>query len=166
MSLSFSEESLQAATSAVDRLEALWVALGTYASDAPDDPSLGDVLVAGRAGLEAGLDDDLNISPALGAVFDLVRELNRRIAARSLSVADARRARETLRDIDRVLALLPDDDTLEPELAVLLEARAAARASKEWAESDRLRAELLARGISVEDSRDGQRWRRNEVHGG
>jgi cysteinyl-tRNA synthetase len=166
MSLSFSEESLQAATSAVDRLEALWVALGTYASDAPDDPSLRDVLAAGRAGFEAGLDDDLNISPALGAVFDMVRELNRRIAVRSLSVADAGRARETVRDIDRVLAILPDDDVLEPELAVLLEARAAARASKEWAESDRLRAALLARGVSVEDSRDGQRWRRNEVHGG
>ena len=166
MSLSFSDESLGAAAAAVDRLDALWVALGTYASDAPDDPALPDVLAAGRAGFEAGLDDDLNVSPALGAIFDLVRELNRRIAARSLSEADARRAREMLGDIDRVLALLPDDDALEPDLAALLEARAAARAAKDWAESDRLRAELQGRGVAVEDSRDGQRWRRSEVRGG
>jgi cysteinyl-tRNA synthetase len=166
MSLSFGEDSLQAATSAVDRLEAVWTALGAYASEAPDDPTLLDVLAAGRAGFEVGLDDDLNISPALGAVFDLVRELNRRIAARSLSVADARRARETLGDIDRVLALLPEDDALGPDLAALLAARAAARTARDWAESDRIRAELLARGIAVEDSRDGQRWRRSEVRGG
>ena len=42
-----------------------------------------------RAGFEAGLDDDLNVSAALGALFDGVRELNRRIDARSLSTADA-----------------------------------------------------------------------------
>ena len=166
MSLSFSEDSLQAAASAVDRLEALWTALGSYQSDAPDDPTLPGVLDAGRAGFEAGIDDDLNISPALAAVFDLVRELNRRIAARALSAADAERARGTLADLDRVLGLLPDEDALEPELAALLDARAAARTAKDWAESDRLRGELLERGIAVEDSRDGQRWRRNEVRGG
>jgi cysteinyl-tRNA synthetase len=166
MSLSFSDDSLQAAASAVDRLEALWTALGTYQSDASDDPTLPAVLEAGRAGFEAGLDDDLNVSPTLASVFDLVRELNRRIAARTLSIADAQRAREVLIDLDRVLALLPDEDALEPESAALLDARAAARSAKDWAESDRLRGALLERGIVVEDSRDGQRWRRNEVRGG
>ena len=48
-------------------------------------------------GVRAGLDDDLNVSPALAAVFDLVRELNRRIAGRSISTADAARARAVLR---------------------------------------------------------------------
>ncbi len=51
-------------------------------------------------------------------------------------------------------------DDLEPELAQLLDERIAARAARDWAASDRLRDELAARGISVEDTRDGQRWRR------
>ena len=53
----------------------------------------------------------------------------------------------------------PADATLDPELATMLEARVAARAGKNWAESDRLRDELLVRGVAVEDTRDGQRWR-------
>jgi len=166
MALSFGPDSLHAATSAVERLDALWAALGTYASDAPDDPGLDGVLRAAREGFEAGFDDDLNVSPALAAVFDLVRELNRRIAGRSLSTDDAARARAVIADLDRVLALLPDEDVLEPTLAALVEARAAARERREWAESDRLRAELLSHGVAVEDSRDGQRWRRTEARHG
>jgi cysteinyl-tRNA synthetase len=97
----------------------------------------------------------------LAAVFDLVRDVNRRIEARTLSSADAERALAALRDLDQVLGVLPDPaSTLEPELQALLDERAAARAARDWAGSDRLRDELAARGIVVEDTRDGQRWRR------
>jgi len=159
--LSFSEDSLQAATSAVERLDALAVALGAYQSDGTADATLPGLLDVAREAFIAALDDDLNISPALAAVFELVRELNRRIAARSLSTADAATALAALRDLDEVLGLLPPaEEALVPELQALLDARAAARAAKQWAESDRLRDELAARGIAVEDTRDGQRWRR------
>jgi cysteinyl-tRNA synthetase len=101
-------------------------------------------------------------------MFDLVRELNRRIDDRLLSDEDARRALELLRDLDRVLGVLPDPgDALDAETVALLDVRAAARAARDWAESDRLRDELAKRGIAVEDARDGQRWRRlsESVHG-
>ena len=52
------------------------------------------------------------------------------------------------------------------ELEAMLDARAAARASRDWPESDRLRDELLARGVAVEDTRDGQRWRLLVTSGG
>ena len=159
--LSFSEESLGSATAAVERLDALVAALAAYQSDAGDDAMLGALLGGAREAFVAAMDDDLNISPALAAVFDLVRELNRRIAARSMSTADAGTALQALRDLDEVLGLLPPaDDALTPELQALLDARAAARAAKQWAESDRLRDALAERGIAVEDTRDGQRWRR------
>ena len=152
MALSFGPDSLHAAASAVERLDAVWTALGAYVSDAPDDPDLDAVLRTARDGFEAGFDDDLNVSPALAAVFDLVRELNRRIAARSLSTDDAARARAVLADLDRVLALLPDEDVLEPELAALVEARAAARERREWAESDRLRAASFSFSANVNET--------------
>lgn len=159
--LSFGEESLEAATSAVERLDALVAALAAYQSDSPDDETLPALLQGATDAFVSAMDDDLNVSPALAAVFDLVRELNRRLAARSLSTDDAAAAVRELRHLDEVLGLLPPaEDALEPELESMLAARTAARAAKQWAESDRLRDELAARGIVVEDTRDGQRWRR------
>jgi cysteinyl-tRNA synthetase len=159
--LNYNEESLPAAAAAVERLDALLGALAAYREERADDAGLQGVLDEMRAGFEGALDDDLNISAALGAVFEGVRELNRRLDARALSTADAGRAGEALRALDTVLAIAaPKADVLAPELASTLEARAAARANKQWAESDRLRDALAAAGIAVEDTRDGQRWRK------
>jgi cysteinyl-tRNA synthetase len=159
--LTFGDDSLQAARSAVERLDALLAALAAYRNDCPDDASLPELLEGTRRDFEAALDDDLNISPALGALFDLVRELNRRLDARRLSTADAGRATEFLRDLDRVLAIAPPaDEAIDAELQKMLDERAAARAGRDWAASDRLRTALAERGILVEDTRDGQRWRR------
>jgi cysteinyl-tRNA synthetase len=164
--LDYSQAALDAAAAALDRLDTLLTTLDGYAEARDDDPTLAGLLDGARSCFEAALDDDLNISAALAALFDLVREANRRIAARSISTADAGRIRDLLRDLDRVLGILPGDaDALEPELAALVEARAAARAARNWARSDQLRDELAALGIAVEDTRDGQRWRRLETVG-
>ncbi len=161
-SLSFSDESIGAASAAVARLDAIVAALGAYGGESADDPGLPAAIDAARDAFATAMDDDLGISAALAAVFELVRDVNRRIAARSLSTADAGRALDALRDLDRVLGLLPEagEPALEADVAALLDQRAGARAGRDWAASDRLRDELARRGIVVEDSRDGQRWRR------
>ena len=159
--LNFSDDSLSAATAAVERLDAVVAALEAYEATGSDDPALAGVLAAAREAFGNALDDDLAVSPALGVLFDLVRDLNRRIAERILSSSDAGAALGALRDLDVVLGLLPDPvDALPADLAALLDSRAAARAERDWAASDRVRDELAAAGILVEDSRDGQRWRR------
>jgi cysteinyl-tRNA synthetase len=164
--LNFSDDSLEAAAAAVERLDALVAALEAYAEERPADPELPRVLATARAAFAAALEDDLGISPALAVVFDLVREVNRRLAARALSTADAAASLAALRDLDTVLGVLPDDAPgLEPELSAILEERASARAARDWAASDRLRDALAARGIGVEDTRDGQRWRRLAASG-
>jgi cysteinyl-tRNA synthetase len=160
-SLNYTPDSLAAAAAAIERLDALVAALAVYREDRPDDQTLPALLAEARAAFDAAMDDDLNVSAALAAVFDFVREINRRIDARSLSSADALAAAEWLRATDVVLGVLPDDNgELEPELRSLLDDRAAARAARDWAESDRLRDMLASHGIAVEDTRDGQRWRR------
>lgn len=157
----YSDDSLAAAAAAVDRLDAIVGALTLYREDRPDAPDLAEALAAADRRFSEALDDDLNVSAALAVVFDLVRDLNRRIDERMLSTADAGRALETFRSFDSVLAVLPDAaDELDRETRQMLEARATARAGRDWAESDRLRDELARRGIAVEDTRDGQRWRR------
>jgi cysteinyl-tRNA synthetase len=165
--LNYSDESLAAAGAAVDRVDALLAALAAYREEGPDDPTLPGLLGGMRDRFDAALDDDLNISEALGALFDGVRELNRRIDARRLSTADAGRASDCLRELDTVLAIGGTVETDLPEdVAALLEARIAARAARDWAASDRIRDDLAERGIAVEDTRDGQRWRRLVASGG
>jgi cysteinyl-tRNA synthetase len=159
--LNYTPESLAAAAAAVERLDAVLAALAAYDEDQPDDASVPGLLADARAAFDTALDDDLNISAALAVVFELVRELNRRIDARTLSTADAAAATRWLRTTDTVLGVLPDAvDDLEPALLALLDDRVAARAARDWAASDRLRDELAAHGIAVEDTRYGQRWRR------
>ena len=113
------------------------------------------------------MDEDLAIAPALGVLFDLVRDLNRRIDERTLSTADAQRAAAGLRDLDRVLGVMePDDgadgDAPSAEVTSLLDERVRARRTKDWARADSLRDQLAGLGIVVEDTRDGQLWKRME----
>jgi len=157
--LEYGDETLDHARAAVERLSTAVAALDSYAEERADDPTLEAELDRARHELRAAMDDDLNVSPALAAVFDLVRETNRRVDARSMSTADARRAAATLRDFDTVFAVLDLPEMLPEGAAELLEQRAAARAARDFAESDRLRDELAGLDVTVDDTRDGQRWR-------
>jgi cysteinyl-tRNA synthetase len=158
--LEYTPASLDAAGAAIERLDAVVLALEGYREDRDDAHHLAAELEAAQARFDAALDDDLNVSAGLAALFDLVREINRRIADRSISTADAARALATLRSIDRVLAILPDAaEELPAGAAELLATREAARTARDWAASDRLRDELASLGVAVEDTRDGQRWK-------
>ncbi len=128
--LEYSEDTLAEAGAAIDRLDEVVRALSGYAESRLDDPDLEAVLDGARQAFETAMDDDLNVSKALAAIFELVRDTNRRIADRRLSTADAGRILELLRDLDRVLGVLPDVvDDLPDGAAALLRARAAARAA-------------------------------------
>ena len=159
--LEFSDASLAHATAAVERLDTAMAALDRYVEERDDDADLPGLLAAARGDFAAALADDLNISAALAAIFELVRELNSRVAERRLSSADARRGAAALRELDRVLGVLDEGQAdLAADLAAMLEARAEARRTRDWARSDELRDALAAAGVAVEDTRDGQRWRR------
>ena len=161
--LEFGPESIGHARAAVERLDTAVAALDAYQQVGDDDAGLPAVLERSRAGFAAALEDDLNVSGALGATFQLVRELNSRMAGRTMSTADARRGVEALRELDSVLGVLGagGDDELDTDAAAMLDARVEARAARDWARSDELRDALAAVGIVVEDTPDGQRWRRS-----
>jgi len=157
--LEWSTETLDDSRAAVERLTTAVSTLESYEESGPDDPTLDEAIDVARDQFRDAMDDDLNVSGALGALFELVRDLNRRVDSRMLSTTDARRAAAAVRDFDRVLAVLDDDQTLPEGAQALLDQRAAARAARNFEDSDRLRDELAAMGVMVEDTRDGQRWR-------
>jgi cysteinyl-tRNA synthetase len=158
--LEYSDEALAHASAAVERLSTALATLDAYEEQRADDATLPALLTAAREAFRAALDDDLNVSAALAAVFDLVRELNRRVDARGLSTADAHAAGAALRDLDQVLGVMQAAPELPAAAAEILSRREEARRKRDWTTSDLLREELLELGLVVEDTRDGQRWRR------
>jgi cysteinyl-tRNA synthetase len=106
---------------------------------------------------EAALDDDLNISGALGALFETIRETNRALDSGELNASAASLWSEWWERIDRVLAISGEETALSAEIAALGEARVQARLAKDWRKSDELRDELAARGWEARDTKDGQK---------
>ncbi len=110
---------------------------------------------------ETALDDDLNISNALAAVFKLLHEINLYRQENPLTQADVELIRQSLKRIDSVLNILPEPlDMLSEEERKLIDARNQARRERNWAEADRLRNLLLERGIILEDTPKGTTWKR------
>jgi cysteinyl-tRNA synthetase len=161
--LEWGGSTLDNSTAAVERLSNAVAALDAYTNDTETDTTLETALALAHKSFSDAMDDDLNVSGALAALFDLVRDLNRRVDARSLSTADARRGADALRDFDNVLGLIDVPDELPPGAKELLDRRAAARAARDFATADKLREELAALGVEVEDTRDGQRWKVTKV---
>lgn len=155
--LNFTFDGLAAARSALQRLDEWQQRLGEVAADA----TAGEPHPAATEDKFAScLDDDLNISAALGSLFDLVRDTNRAMDHGELSPAQARGLLDYWGQINSVLRLEPESSAVPPEITALLEERTAARAAKDWAKSDLLRDELLGRGWAVKDTKEGTKLTR------
>ncbi|HNW92907.1 MAG TPA: cysteine--tRNA ligase [bacterium] len=163
MSLNFTMDGLAQAHTAVQRLQQFRARLDEPGPAGETAPETAAALTAAGEKFGGSLDDDLNISPALAAVFDLMRHANARLDA---DAPETERAalRAAFDRFDTVLGVMrPAAVAADPEAAAidaLVAARQAARKAKNFAESDRLRAELTRRGIVVEDTPKGPRWHR------
>jgi cysteinyl-tRNA synthetase len=120
-----------------------------------------------RDAFRDALSSDLNTAAGLAAVFDLVREGNSAIAAKKMSAADARVVREAIEDFDRVLGVITlrraEDATPDVpvnEIEQLIEERRTAKQRREFARADEIRQALADRGILLEDTPAGTRWKK------
>jgi cysteinyl-tRNA synthetase len=109
----------------------------------------------------AALDEDLNISGAWGAVFEWVRETNRRIAEKTLTPVEAASALAAWEKLDSVLGIGTAQETQAPaEITVLLEARQAAKKAKDFKQADAIRDELKNKGWAIEDTSKGPKLKK------
>ncbi len=108
-----------------------------------------------------GLADDLNIATALTALFELIRSVNTGLTAGRVAREDALCLRSSIEAMDDVLGLLPPrkEVKLEERVRNRIEQREQARRNKDFALADKIRVELLAEGIVLEDTREGVRWK-------
>jgi cysteinyl-tRNA synthetase len=125
----------------------------------PDEPEVAQAIETARRDFAAALDDDLNTSVALAVIHAFMTAVNRAEPNR----ADAERAVAAMREFDRIFGVLSDPPARaggDAEIDALVSERDAARAAKDFARADALRAQLAARGIELYDTPQGTRWRR------
>ncbi len=108
------------------------------------------------------MDDDLNTADGISAVFELVRDINSLVVGKNSTKATAEYAAKIFDELTGVLGLVYNrkTETLDEDIDAMIVARTEARKNKNWAEADRIRDELKAMGIVLEDTAQGVKWHR------
>ncbi len=165
--LNFSEELLESAKSALDRL---YNAIGNLESligevktegMSEEEKAYSATLDAYRDKYNEKMDDDFNTADAISVIFDLVRDTNTNITVNS-SKELVNYALNLIRDLGNPLGILQKSTkgSLEDEIEALIAQRQQARKDKNWSLSDKIRDDLKSRGIILEDTPQGVRWKK------
>jgi len=155
--LNFTIEGLESAQTIITRFRDFLIKLDEVTKE-------GKITVDGhianaRDAFTAALDDDLNISEALAAIFEFMRVIN--TAMPTMTTKDSEAVKEFMKELNTVLGIFSfEQEPLSKELQQLVDERETARKEKNWQRSDELRDLLKEKGILVEDTAHGQRWKR------
>jgi cysteinyl-tRNA synthetase len=159
--LNLSEEALEASMNAVRRVGDFADRLATARGGTA---GLAEAADAAVTDFEAALFDDLNAPNALAALFTFITRANAELDRNGDDAAGLERAREAFGRMNGVLDIVPERGSDDPELAAWVEerlsARREARGLRHFAEADRIRDELIERGIAIEDTPAGTKWKR------
>jgi cysteinyl-tRNA synthetase len=161
--LNFTFDALKGAEKTVMGLRDFHARLIETRTEPGMNPELHETAERAVREFEAGLDDDLNTSVAFAAIHNLSREVNSAIACHSLGEDNKRELIELLSRFDSVLNIFgaeQEADLLDSEIQSLIDERQEARRRRDFARADELRQQLAARGITLEDTKDGVRWKK------
>ena len=114
-----------------------------------------------KENFEKAMDDDFNTADAIAAIFDFVKFINTNASGNS-SKEYLGKLHERLAELSNVLGIIVDkkEEMLDAEIEKMIEERQAARKNRDFARADQIRADLLAKGIVLEDTREGVKWKR------
>ncbi len=159
--LNFTFEALDQASSSLKRMNDFLYELKNRPFEEGENKDVSRLVEETNKKFIAGLSDDLNVSVALRALFDMIRKANTLISQGKVFRKDGERLKSAILSIDNVLAVLPaeEEEALSSKLMKKIEEREKARADKNYELADQIRKELLKQGIVLEDTKDGVRWK-------
>src|SRR5438309_963370 len=160
--LNFTFDALRGADKTVASLRDFRARLNETRAEPGNNEKLSAAANRAIAEFEAGMDDDLNTSVALAAVHDLSREVNTALARGDLREGDKQAVLAAIDQIDNVLNVFGDSEPqmLDDEIQKLIDERQEARHRRDFHRADEIRDELTGRGIILENTKDGVRWKR------
>ena len=159
--LNFTMDGLRQAQASIQRLEDFAQQAREKESSDPPTADFAVEVEAARGRFREAMDSDINTSAALAAIFDFVHFAWRRDSQNEFTGGDARAALEFINEADGIFNILRAREELpDEEITAEIEARQEARKRRDFAEADRIRQMLLDKGILLEDTRDGVRWKR------
>jgi cysteinyl-tRNA synthetase len=159
--LNFSDDTLTQAKGALTRIKDFLYRLHQDPFSEGSSPEVAGILTTAKKTFEDSLDDDLNISGALGALFEMIYRLNKLADKKEIGAADVSPIETAVREMDQVFAIASFPETnIDQEIEALIEKRNEARRKKDFKASDQIRDQLLARGIILEDTPAGTRWKK------
>lgn len=162
--INYNTEIIEQAKAALERLYNCRSSLAFTLEKSPDGeaaPEFTALLENRRRQFVEAMEDDLNTADAIAAVFELVKDINVHTApAAAPTKGTCEQAMALFEELTGVLGLVYENGDQEDtgEIEALIEARAKARAEKNWAEADRIRDEIKNRGIVLEDTPQGVKW--------
>jgi len=160
--LNFTFEGLQGAETTIERLRNFRSIISDLKTDPGSNLLATDAVKKALTDFESAMDDDLNTAAALAAVHDMVREINTLLAAAGLGADDQANVLAAIEKFNAVLGIFGAESTeiLNDEIDALIQERQTARADRDFARSDEIRDLLAEKGIILEDTKDGVRWKR------
>ncbi|PKL36837.1 cysteine--tRNA ligase [Candidatus Peregrinibacteria bacterium HGW-Peregrinibacteria-1] len=160
--LNFSEDLLQQAKSAIERIDNFVAKLRGVKGEGVMNGKLDDLLRNAEEKFRECMDNDFDSSGALGVVFELVKKVNVMISDNEMTAEDAGAVLDLLGNIDSVMGFIVSDvSEVSPEVLAMIEKREEARKNRDFSLADELREELRNHGVEVEDGPDGTIWRVN-----
>jgi len=160
--INFTFEALDGAAKTLAGLRDFKARLGEAKTTPGRNEALHEATVAAASEFEEGMDDDLNTSVALAVIHNLTRVVNTALARKKLQEENKLELVELLKRFDSVLNIFGDEqrEMLDGEIQNLIDERQEARRRRDFARGDEIRDELARRGIILEDTKDGVRWKR------
>jgi cysteinyl-tRNA synthetase len=160
--LNFTFSGLKAVEATLERLDEFIQRVREIELEGGPAPEVKAAIETARGQFNAAMDDDLNISGGLAALFDFIKDINSLIDDNKLGSSDRQPVLDFLEELNMVLDVMDFSvDTLDDKaILAMIEQRTQARKDRDFAEADRIRDELEEKGIILQDSPQGTRWRR------
>ncbi len=157
--LNFTFKGIEAAQNVIERFRDFFLKLKE--ASGKDNKDISKLIKKVKENFEKAMDDNLNMSEALAKIFDFMKDINKFLKDNKLSKKDADSVLKVMKEFDSVLGIMEfKEEKIDNNIEKLIKEREEARKNKDFATADKIRDDLKKKGILLEDTPQGVRWKK------